>query len=68
MDTIKVIDLFTDSKWYRKIGAGAWEEVDLRPYGGRPPVVISMTGTEAVVESMVTKEEAILRGWAEPGK
>jgi tRNA G37 N-methylase TrmD len=66
VDTIKVIDLYTDSKWCRKIGAGPWKEVDLTPYGGRPPIVISMTGAEAVVESMVTKEEAILRGWAEP--
>jgi hypothetical protein len=39
-DAIEVIEIFTRKKWFRKIGGGPLEEVDLRPYGGKVPVVL----------------------------
>lgn len=37
--TVEVVEIFTRKKWYRRVGDGPTEEVDLRLYGGVVPFI-----------------------------
>jgi hypothetical protein len=38
-DTVEVVEIFTRKKWFRRIGNGLMEEVDLLPFGGVVPLL-----------------------------
>lgn len=38
-DTVEIVEIFTRKKWYRRVGDGPLEEVDLGHYGGVVPVI-----------------------------
>jgi hypothetical protein len=58
-DFVKIVEIVTRKKWFRRVGDGLMEEVDLLPYGGVVPFVFLDDKVEWVMQTKLLPGRAI---------
>lgn len=58
---VEITEIFTRKKWFRKIGDGPMEEVDLLPYDGVVPLVFLDDTVSWVMQKSLKAEEEIVQ-------
>jgi hypothetical protein len=60
-DFVEIVEIFTRKKWFRRVGDGPLEEVDLTLYGGVVPVVFLDDKMEWVKQTKLLPGRTIWR-------
>lgn len=53
---VRVREIFTRKQWFRKIGDGPWQEMDLTAFHGLPPVAWLDNSPVAEQQSLVDEK------------